>query len=30
MALPEDGDYNKVPYETNVQVMFYENTQNES
>jgi AraC-like DNA-binding protein len=29
MALPADGDYNKVPYKTNVQVMFYENTQNE-
>jgi AraC-like DNA-binding protein len=29
MALPADGDYNKVPYETNVQVMFYENMENE-
>jgi AraC-like DNA-binding protein len=29
MALPADGDYNKVPYETNVQVMFYENQENE-
>jgi AraC-like DNA-binding protein len=29
MSLPADGDYNKVPYETNVQVMFYENQENE-
>jgi AraC-like DNA-binding protein len=27
--LPIDGDYNKVPYETSVQVMFYENNENE-
>jgi hypothetical protein len=30
MALPVDGDYNKVPYETSVQVMFYENKENEN
>jgi hypothetical protein len=30
MALPVDGDYNKVPYETNVQVMFYKNQENEN
>jgi hypothetical protein len=30
MSLPEDGDYNKVPYENNVQVMFYENRENEN
>ncbi|MDR1149186.1 MAG: hypothetical protein LBK66_11200, partial [Spirochaetaceae bacterium] len=29
MALPVDGDYNKVPYETSVQVMFYENNEYE-
>jgi AraC-like DNA-binding protein len=30
MALPVDGDYNKVPYENNVQVMLYKNEQNEN
>jgi AraC-like DNA-binding protein len=30
MSLPADGDYNKVPYENNVQVMFYENKENEN
>jgi AraC-like DNA-binding protein len=30
MALPADGDYNRVPYETNVQVMLYENIENEN
>jgi AraC-like DNA-binding protein len=30
MALPVDGDYNKVPYETSVQVMFYDNKENEN
>jgi hypothetical protein len=29
MALPADGDYNKVPYETGVQVMFYDNREDE-
>jgi hypothetical protein len=30
MALPADGDYNKVPYENSVQVMFYEDMENEN
>jgi AraC-like DNA-binding protein len=30
MALPADGDYNRVPYRTNVPIMFYENTQDEN
>ncbi|MDR2019240.1 MAG: hypothetical protein LBQ14_00565, partial [Treponema sp.] len=30
MALPADGDYNKIPYETSVQIMFYENNECEN
>jgi AraC-like DNA-binding protein len=30
MGLPADGDYNKVPYKTNVPIVFYENIQNEN
>ncbi|MDR2785539.1 MAG: hypothetical protein LBB83_06460, partial [Treponema sp.] len=30
MSLPVGGDYTKVPYETSVQVIFYENKENEN
>ncbi|MDR0635923.1 MAG: hypothetical protein LBF87_02470 [Treponema sp.] len=26
---PPDGDYNRPPYESNIQVLVYENVQNE-